>query len=184
MNFESTIDGIIAREKGYVDHPNDKGGPTNYGITQAVARANGFTGPMTELPLSLARMIYRNRYIVTPSFDKVGIYSLKIAAELIDTGVNMGPQIASTFLQRWLNAFNDRGSHYADLFPDGRIGDVTIGALRAFLRWRSNEGEAVMVAALNSVQGARYLEIAEHDPTQRAFTYGWIRARVLQPATE
>ena len=29
---------MIALESGYVDHPNDKGGPTKYGITLKVAR--------------------------------------------------------------------------------------------------------------------------------------------------
>lgn len=29
MNFDRIIDGILAKEKGYVDHPADRGGPTN-----------------------------------------------------------------------------------------------------------------------------------------------------------
>ena len=29
------IETILQREGGYVDHPADKGGPTNFGITQA-----------------------------------------------------------------------------------------------------------------------------------------------------
>jgi hypothetical protein len=37
-----------------------------------VARRNGYRGPMQELPLALARDIYRKRYIVEPAFDKVG----------------------------------------------------------------------------------------------------------------
>jgi lysozyme family protein len=82
-------------------------------------------------------------------------------------------------LQRWLNALNAQGSRYADLFVDGRIGEVTLTALRAFLRWRGDEGARVLVTALNCTQGVRYLEIAERDPRQEAFTYGWLRARVM-----
>lgn len=180
MNFEQTIDNILAVEKGFVDNPADHGGPTNFGITQIVARANGYDGAMQDMPVSLARTIYRNRYIVTPCFDKVALIDEAIAGELIDTGVNMGPQTSSTYLQRWLNAFNDGGSHYADVFPDGRIGDITLASLRAYCRWRGAEGSQVMLAALNAIQGERYLEIAEHDTSQRKFTYGWIRARVMQ----
>lgn len=178
MNFERVIDDVIAREKGYVDNPADKGGPTNYGITLAVARANGYQGEMVDLPLSLAREIYRRRYIAEPKFDLVAQENEAVGFELIDTGVNMGPAVAATFLQRWLNGFNDNGSRYADLFVDGRIGSVTLQALHAFLRWRGDEGGQVLLRALNCVQGERYLGITEHDRSQRAFLYGWMRTRV------
>ncbi len=178
MNFDPVIDGIIEREKGYVDHPADRGGPTNFGITLAVARANGYQGDMRSLPLDLARSIYTRRYITEPRFDQVGALDSDLATELIDTGVNMGPGRAAEFLQRWLNGFNDTGSRYADLFVDGRLGPVSIDALRAFLRWRGAQGAKVLLKGLNSIQGTRYLEIAEKDRTQRAFLFGWISGRV------
>ena len=33
-NVADLIDDILRREGGYVNHPADKGGPTNFGITQ------------------------------------------------------------------------------------------------------------------------------------------------------
>jgi lysozyme family protein len=178
MNFDPIIDGILAVEKGYVDHPNDRGGPTNYGITVAVARANGYQGNMRDLPIGLARSIYERRYIVEPKFDQVAAINADIATELIDTGVNMGPSRAAEFLQRWLNGFNSGGSRYAELFVDGRLGPVSLEALKAFLKWRGVEGGKVMLKALNGVQGTRYLEITEANKSQRDFLYGWIRERV------
>jgi lysozyme family protein len=181
MNFERFIDDIIAAEKGYVDHAADRGGPTNYGITQAVARRNGYDGPMQDLPVSLAREIYRRRYIIEPGFDKVAVIDEKIGFELIDTGVNMGPARAAEFLQRCLNVFNAQGSRYADLFVDGRLGPVTLDALRAFLRWRGANGTKAMLTALNCLQGTRYIDIAENNESQEAFTYGWLLNRVALP---
>lgn len=178
MNFEAVIDEIIQREQGYVDHPDDRGGPTNHGITQAVARANGYDGLMRDMPVSLAREIYRKRYIVAPAFDKVAVVNADVAAELIDTGVNMGPLRAAEFLQRLLNGLNDKGSRYGDVFVDGRIGEVTLAALRAFLRWRGLDGVKVLLRGLNSQQAVRYLEIAEKDPEQESFLYGWLLNRV------
>lgn len=175
---DRVIDAILAREGGYVDHPADRGGPTNHGITQAAARAYGWHGDMSDLPEQVARAIYMQRYIIEPRFDMVATVSEQIAAELIDTGVNMGPSVAASFFQRWLNAFNQQGSRYADLFVDGRIGPVSIEALKAFVRWRGVEGVSVMICALNCVQGARYLAIAENNPSQEAFVYGWMRERV------
>lgn len=178
MNYDKIIDGILAVEKGYVDHPSDKGGATNYGIPQAVARANGYQGDMRNLPIALARSIYERRYIVEPKFDQVAAIHADIGIELIDTGVNMGPARAAEFLQRWLNGFNSEGSRYADLFVDGRLGALSLTALKAFLAWRGAEGGRVMLKALNGVQAARYLEIAEANKSQRAFLFGWVRERV------
>lgn len=179
---ERVVDAIIAREKGFVDHPSDRGGATKYGITEAVARANGYTGDMRSLPLGLARTIYRRRYWDAPGFGRVAAVSETIAAELADTGVNMGPTTAALMFQRWLNALNRRQKDYADLFVDGAIGPVTVGALRAYLDKRGDEGEAVLVAALNCIQGARYLDIVEGDDRQEDFMYGWLLHRVVTPA--
>lgn len=180
--LERVIDGVITREKGYVDHPSDRGGPTKYGITEARARAEGYTGDMRDLPLTLARSIYAERYIVEPKFSEVFALHAGTGEELVDTGVLMGPGVAATFFQRWLNGFNAGGSRYPDLMPDGRIGKLTLAAFSAFLAWRGEEGGEVMVAALNALQGARLLDIAERDESQSAFLYGWMRARVATRA--
>jgi lysozyme family protein len=133
MSLDDIIDAVLKCEAGYVNDPDDAGGETNHGITVAVAHAYGWTGPMRDLPVSLARRIYTDRYITTPEFDRIIAIDARIAAELTDTGVNMGPHRSAEFLQRWLNGFNDTGSRYQELFVDGRIGNVTLAALRA---WR------------------------------------------------
>ena len=56
MNIEQYLDELIKREGGYVNNPADRGGATKYGITEAVARANGFKGNMRDF---LAKAIYR-----------------------------------------------------------------------------------------------------------------------------
>ena len=50
MSIDDLIDSLIDREGGYSNHPADRGGPTNYGITEAVARAQGYRGHMRDLP--------------------------------------------------------------------------------------------------------------------------------------
>ncbi|MBZ7417096.1 glycosyl hydrolase 108 family protein, partial [Klebsiella michiganensis] len=34
MTADQIIEGILGKEGGYVNNPNDKGGPTRWGITQ------------------------------------------------------------------------------------------------------------------------------------------------------
>jgi len=177
MNYAKTIAAIIDKEKGYVDHPSDRGGPTNWGITQAVARNYGYLGTMQDMPRSVAEGIYMMRYIMSPRFDKIAAMSPLVGEELIDTGVNMGPATASILFQRLLNAFNARSSKYADLFVDGNVGPASMEAFKKYLAWRGPEGEAVMVKALNHIQGARYLDITEKNESQEDFFYGWIKNR-------
>lgn len=179
MTVETMIDGLIEREGGYIDNPADKGGPTCFGITQAVARANGYGGSMRELPRSEAEEIYRRLYWLRPRLGEVASRSQRLAAELFDTGVNMGPAVAVTFLQRALTALNRNAKDYPDLVPDGRIGAQTLAALDSFLNLRGkSSGETVLLRALEALQGERYLRLAERRPANEAFLYGWLANRI------
>ena len=173
------IDELIEREGGYVNHPADKGGPTCFGITEAVARTHGYAGAMRSLPRQEAAAIYRRLYWLRPRYDQVATRAPRIAAELFDTGVNMGPAVATTFLQRALTALNRNGKDYGDLTPDGRIGPVTLAALDCFLAARGKRGgETVLLRALEALQGERYLRLAERRPANEAFLYGWLANRI------
>ena len=121
MTADQIIEGILGKEGGYVDHPSDKGGPTRWGITQTTARAHGYTGDMRNLPRETAKQILLSDYWTGPRFDQVAALSTLLADELCDTGVNMGPSVASKFFQRWLTAMNMRGKLYPDLIPDGAM---------------------------------------------------------------
>ena len=176
--IKPAIDIILRAEGGYVNDPADKGGETNFGITVAVARANGYQGAMRDMPEAVARAIYTTRYITEPKFDQVLAIHAGIGAELVDTGVNMGPHRAAEFLQRWLNGFNDTGTRYPLLFVDGRLGAISLGALAAYLKWRGQDGATVLLRGLNGVQAERYLAITEANTSQRRFLFGWIKERV------
>ena len=178
MDLTTLIDELIDREGGYVDHPADRGGPTAFGITEAVARANGYAGPMRALPRRTAADIYKRLYWVRPGFDQVARHAPRLAAELFDTGVNMGPKIAAGFLQRVLNALNRNGRDYADVAHDGLIGPATLQALAKFLRVRGRAGETVLLKAVEALQGERYLRLAETRPANEAFLYGWLANRI------
>lgn len=178
-DVDALVDAVIEREGGYVNHPADKGGPTCFGITEAVARAHGYGGGMRSLPRADAAAIYRRLYWLRPGFDAVAERSPAVARELFDTGVNMGPAVAVTFLQRALTALNRNGGDYPDLAPDGRIGKVTLAALDAFLAVRGRaSGETVLLRALEALQGERYLRLAERRPANEAFLYGWLANRI------
>ena len=173
------VDRLIGREGAYSNHPSDRGGETMWGMTIAVARRYGYRGPMRDMPRREAFRIASERYLIEPHIIDVIPHSVAIAEELFDTGVNMGVSWPGIFLQTALNRMNRRGRDFANVKIDGDIGSETLRALAAFLRVRrAQDGEAVMLKALNILQGARYFDITPEDDQNEDFFFGWLRNRI------
>jgi lysozyme family protein len=167
--FDRSFVNVIHFEKGYSNNPLDSGGATNLGITEAVARENGYSGDMEHLPMETAKQIYKNKYWNTLNLDSVASKDFDIADRLFNIGVNMGCTVAGKFLQRAINLFRTE-----QLELDGDIGQKTIHALGLL-----GMQELIMIFNLIKWQQAyRYMEICEHNPSQKVFIKGWIR-RVL-----
>lgn len=164
---------VIDREGGYVSHKSDRGGPTNYGITQAVARDNGYSGDMRALPRSLAVRIYEARYWTSNRLDSIAPISATLAEYLFDFGVHSGPGRAAQELQRTLNVLNNRGKLFTDLAVDGAVGPSTLNALADYRKLRGGAGVHVLAETINGVRIAFCRGLAERDPRQEDFAYGW-----------
>jgi len=175
MVKDKVILGILRREGGWVDDPQDSGGETNYGITIGTARRYGYMGPMRELTQAQAYHIYAEQYWNSLRLDDIARHSEKVAEELADTAVNMGVRRAGIFLQRSLNVLNKNGRLYDDLVVDGRIGPAS---LRAFNKYIVRRDEIVLFRMLNCLQGAFYVELAERRRKDERFVYGWFLNRV------
>ncbi len=174
--FGEAIAKLLPIEGGYSNNPDDSGGKTAWGITEDVARANGYEGLMWSMPVATAKRIYKAQYWDTLFLDDCP--STRVAHEMFDTGVNCGIGVAGEFLQRALNALNRKQRDYPDMKVDGVPGPVTQHALRKFLEQRGDEGEAVLLKALNCLQGARYVRLAEQREKDETFLYGWLKQRI------
>lgn len=182
MTVDAMIDALVGREGGYVNNPADRGGPTRWGITEQVARAHGYAGDMRDLPRPTAVSIYRARYWHAPRFDDVAQLFPALAEELFDTGVNMSQAVAAKFLQRALNLLNRGAADYPDIGVDGAIGAMTLHSLQRFKAKRGAEGQAVLLWMIKAFRTGRYAEIAERDPSQEVFEYGWVARQVRAAA--
>lgn len=114
MNLTQSIKQLLGNEGGFVDHPKDPGGATNYGITQRVAREHGFQGDMRNFPISMALGIYEADYWKPIKADQLPD-SLRF--HVFDAAVNSGPAQAIKWLQR-----------AAGVAEDGIVGPRTISA--------------------------------------------------------
>ena len=150
MTFDEAFTKLLGHEGGYSDHPSDPGKATMWGITEAVARANGYTGPMRQLPQAEAKRIYKTLY-----WDRVQADALpdKVRYAVFDAAVNSGPGQAIRWLQRALGVADD-----------GKIGPVTIAYLR------QSDPEAVTRKML--AQRLRFMTSLTAWPS---FSRGWAR---------
>ena len=159
MSFDKDLQFVLRWEGGYVNNPNDRGGPTNKGVTQRVYdqyRVNKMLAKQSVKNITLAEVsdIYKNQYWNKINGDKL---SPSVAAILFDGAVNSGPSRAIKFLQRALG-LND----------DGIFGPVTKQTLE--------EAEMRNIDALLT----RLFEVREHFyksiavGSQRGFLKGWL----------
>lgn len=117
MNFDQSFDTLITHEGGFSNRPlsDDPGGATMYGVTEAVARANGYVGDMRDFTLAMAKSIYRRQYWDACRCDNLP-ENLRYA--VFDSAVNSGPKQAMKWLQDVVN-----------VTADGVIGPKTLAAV-------------------------------------------------------
>jgi lysozyme family protein len=157
MNTESLLDDILRREGGFVDHPADRGGPTNFGITQAtlaVWRERAVSAEeVRTLSADEARAIYRELYLRGPGFDRIECDALR--ALLLDCAVNHGTGRAARWLQQ-----------AAGVTVDGRVGPVTLAAV-------NRQDGAQLYRAVLAERCRFYGRLITRDPSQAVFAAGW-----------
>lgn len=152
------IANTIILEGGFSNRANDRGGPTNWGITiKTLSRWLGREATIDDvknLKKDTAVEIYQKYYIDEPHINLITDENLRVL--LFDTGVNNGPVTAIRLLQHSIGAK-----------PDGVLGAVTLGTIRAF----KNPSE-VRERFLNARQ-AYDNNIVAKDPSQLANKHGW-----------
>ena len=181
MNINQFIDEIIEKEGGgtYTNDPKDSGGPTRWGITEAVAREDGYEGDMRYLPRERAVSIFRKRYWIDPGFHLVANEYPLLGERMLDFSVLAGQRTSSIKLQRCLNVLNRNGRDFPDIADDGWIGMVTISALKAFLKNRGQDGRKVLLGMVASLQSAYLIELAERRPKDEEYQFGWQLNRAI-----
>lgn len=162
-DFSPVKDFILSWEGGYSNHPNDKGGPTNKGVTwsswKEYAKRKGFTPTLENL-----------KHITDEQWDEIFLKSYwepckasqiidqSIATLIVDWGYNSGVKTVIKNVQRYLG-----------VTIDGIVGPKTLRALndvpdarKAFEDIKSNR-----VTFLNN--------IVKRNKAQKVFLTGWMK---------
>jgi len=114
--FQDALKRVLQHEGGYINHPSDPGGETNYGITKATAQNYGYKGSMKNIPMDVVERIYKNQFWDALDCDN---FPYSFAFQYFDAGVNHGLSNARKILQRALGVKDD-----------GIIGLITLNEVR------------------------------------------------------
>jgi len=152
------IERVIEREGGFVDHPADRGGATNFGIT--IGTLSDWRGmamsrdDVAQLSREEAARIYEQVYFTAPGLD--AIEDGPLLEFMFDWAVHAGPRAPTRALQAAIGAT-----------ADGVMGPATKAALAAVanveaLHWRLKYQRAI--ALMRQIGG---------DHSQAVFATGW-----------
>jgi lysozyme family protein len=120
-NLNRALDKVLKHEGGYVNHPNDPGGPTTLGVTLANFKRyvdpKGTIDDLKKLTVAQARTVFERQY-----WDAVRGNQLPSGLDyaVFDFAVNSGPSRAAKFLQAIVG-----------VVQDGVIGPETLKAIEA-----------------------------------------------------
>ena len=154
VNFPRALADVLLSEGGYVNHPNDPGGPTNMGVTLATYRKwvkkGGTADDLRGITREQVAKVYRSVYWNAVKGDDL---PSGVDYAVFDYAVNSGPGRAIKALQGVLG-----------VEPDGEIGPVTLAALKT----------ASPVTVVNELCTQR-LEFLKNLSTWPTFGKGWSR---------
>lgn len=146
LTYDEAIERVLKHEGGYVNHPADPGGETNWGI----ARRSYPDLDIKNLTRDQAKAIYKRDF-----WDPVARWAEDPALtfQLMDAAVNHGMGNATRFLQRAIGVADD-----------GHFGPVSVAALR---RMNAHDVHLLFMA--------ERFEFWARLRTFDAFGRGWVR---------
>ncbi len=169
--LEDALAFTLGNEGGYVNHPADPGGATNFGIIQknltlwnAAHPELGFPGDVRDLTQDQAEAIYRANY-----WRWDAITDPAVAIKLFDIGVNCGTGTSIKLLQRAVNQLT-----VTPIDEDGHLGPGTLGAANA-------QDPAALMQALCQVQRDHYQALVDNNSSQAVFLKGWLNRAARIP---
>jgi lysozyme family protein len=149
MDTNLALQKVIQHEGGFTNNPNDRGGPTKYGITQADMPSRN----IIEITVDDAITYYKEHYI-KPLYAQINNQAL--GEKLVDMGVLFGVGTAVKLLQISLSS----GIAVA---PDGAFGPNTLAAVN-----ENGNVDAYRIVLYNHA-----MDVVNRNPNDAAFLQGW-----------
>jgi hypothetical protein len=150
---------VLQWEGGFADHPKDKGGATNKGVTLSTFRRffgkDATVDQLKAISDEQWEMIFRNGFWDKFEADKIANQS--VANVCVDWAWCSGPTTAIRQVQGIL-----------DVKADGVVGNITLGAI-------NNAEPEKLFDKIKSARLAFVESLVKRDASQKVFLKGWIR---------
>lgn len=163
--WRDAVTKVLEHEGGFVNHPNDRGGATNWGIT--IGTYSSWLGrqatidEVRNMPKETALAIYKKNYWDKVWGDQIKYYS--VASTLFDQAVNRGPASAIKQAQKIVG-----------VTQDGGMGPKTLEAINKM-------PDSQFLPQYLSASASFYNNLVARDPSQGVFLNGWLaRIQSLQ----
>ncbi len=167
QTVDEIIEVILRHEGGYVDHKNDRGGATNWGIT--IGTYSKWLGreatkdEVRNMDRETAITIYKQKYYYGPGINSI---PHPVQAQVFDIGVNSGPKRAVKMVQRVVNL-----AGFGPIGADGIIGPRSIKAITEAQDKMGNYFNNALVEERVKF----YNRIVERNSSQKVFLRGWLK---------
>ena len=182
--FEEMVEHVFKHEGGYVDHPNDPGGATNFGVSIRALRqlesanladwdqdgdGDVDADDMRLLTKEQARAFYLEHFW----YAELDELSAPIhAGKLFDMGVNMGKRQAGRIFQRMVARFDN------SIVVDGIVGPNTVAKANVLIR----DGKGSHSFSTLAAEQARfYFDLVDAKRSREVFLLGWLRRAYWLP---
>lgn len=171
--FHRAVRHILKNEGGFVDHPNDPGGSTKYGISLRFLRAADIRvrGSMDitiedilDLTEEKAIEIYKEHFWDPHNYELIN--SQKVATKVFDLCVNIGPRKANSLLQEGANYLLGES-----LTVDSIIGPKSISAVNSC-------DETLLKGYIIQGSMRHYLDLVLKNKDLKIFYRGWINRAI------
>ena len=175
-NFDKLIEVILDFEGGFVDHPDDRGGATNFGLSLRFMKSTedyelfDLTGDgditiedVKKLTREIAIEAYRKYFWLPLELDE---FKTRLALILFDMNVNHGSNRTVRMLQESINRISDK-----DITEDGLFGPQTKGATL-------DVNQIELCEVLLCRRERFFRQIVANDSSQEVFLNGWINHRI------
>ena len=165
VSVQHIIKEIIRREGGYVNHPNDRGGPTKYGVTHRTLsrylKREASIEDVKHMTEETAYEIYERDYYEGP---RINTLPAPLRSIVTDASVLYGPRRAIKFAQQIVNE-----AGFGPCTVDGILGPNTRKQIKA--------AHAKMGKFLINAYVEERIEFCErivaNNPSQSVFLKGW-----------
>jgi lysozyme family protein len=161
--FEKLAGKLLHLEGGYVNHPNDKGGPTKYGVILATWKDYGYDKDKDgDIDVEDLKVITHDdakqiaKKIFWDYFKADDIKNQSVAEFIVDWGYNSGRGTVARRLQRILG-----------IEVDGTIGSQSLKAI-------NNANQKKLFDALKQDRKEFIEFLVRRDPDQKVFYKGWM----------